>query len=141
MSQVEINKVLESQVAAFASANSVTKVVYENVGSSTLPQETHLRCEILPSTTRDPSIGAYHKRFGGLLRLQYMYFGIGKGTKPLYTIGDAAVEWFDRGKQFSNANVTVILDYTPYISDVKTESNFVYVTIDITYRCDVVKNT
>lgn len=140
MSQVEINKVLESQAASFAASKSITKVVYDNVGSSALPDATHLRCSILPVPTLDPSLGASHKRYVGVFRLQYMFFGIGKGSKPLYTISDAAVDWFKRGSKFSNSNVTVNIDYTPDVSSIRYENNFAYVTIDIGYRCDIVKN-
>lgn len=140
MSQVEINKVLESQTAAFATSKSISKVVYQNVGSSTLPDVTHLRCEILPSPTTSPTVGAQHRRYGGGLRLQYMLFGQGTGSKPLYTIGDGIASWFKRGSKFTNGNVTVVIDYPPDVSELKYESNFVYITIDITYRCDVIEN-
>ena len=140
MSQVEINKVLETQVASFATSSSISKVVYDNIGSSALPEVTHLRCEVIPVQTQDPSLGASHRRYAGVLRLQYMLLGVGKGSKPLYTISDAACNWFKRGKKFTNSVVTVNIDFTPYVSDLKYEGNFVYLTIDITYRCDVVEN-
>ena len=140
MSQVEINKVLESQVAAFATSKSISKVVYQNVGSSALPDVTHLRCEILPSPTVSTTVGASHRRYGGGLRLQYMLFGQGTGSKPLYTIGDAVASWFKRGSKFANGSVTVVIDYPPDVSEIKYESNFVYITVDITYRCEVVEN-
>lgn len=140
MSQVEINKVLEAQVAAFAASKSIATVTYQNVGGSTLPQVTHLRSEIIPVQTLDPSLGASHRRYAGVLRLQYMHLGIGGGSKPLYTVSDAAMAWFKRGKQFTNGNVVVRLDYSPDVSGLKYENNFVYITIDITYRCDVIEN-
>ena len=138
MSQVEINKVLEEQTAAFALDAGISKVVYQNVGSAASPSVTHLRCYVIPSKTVDPSIDSLFQRMGGTLRLQYFLLGIGEGTKPLYTLSDSAVKWFKRGKQFTNGEVVVRIDYSPNVSDLRYENNFVYVTIDVTYRCDVI---
>ena len=139
--QKEIRQVLEKEVASFATANSISKVVYEFVGTSALPTTTHLRCEVTPLPTQDPSVGNYHRRFVGNFRVQYFEVMTGQGCKPFETMADKIADWFKRGKEFAHptvSGVVVAFNYTPSISQVLQENNLLFITVDCTYRCDII---
>lgn len=139
--QKEIRLVLENEVLEFAAANSITKVVREFVGSSVLPTTTHLRCEVTPLPTQDPSIGNYHRRFTGNFRVQYFEPMTGRGCKSLETMADKIADWFKRGSNFphpTDSSVVVAFEYTPSISQVLQENNLIFITVDCVYRCDII---
>lgn len=135
MSQLKIRNALETNLAAFATTKSLP-VVWENVAA--IPSGSYLKATMFPAETVDPSIGASHKRYVGIFRITYYHNGLNTGMKAVETIVDDIVAYFPRGLELVKDGYSIRIERTPSSSSVGIESNYVYVSVSMYYRCDVI---
>jgi len=133
MSQVKIRQALESRLKAFADSKSL-KVLWENVGA--VPTGTHLRAFIFRSPTADPSIGANHKRYKGLFRVQVWSDTLTQGPLLAETLAEELVAYFPRALQITKDSIVVHIENTPSQGSISIETSWVCVSVEMTYRTD-----
>lgn len=136
MAQVEIRNALETRLAAFATATGVT-VLYENDASEPIAV-THLRPAIFPSPTKNPSMGAYHRRYNGIFKVQCWVDSLNNGPADTEALAEELVAWFPRGLELIKNGISVHIENTPSQSGLSPESNHCVVTVEMIYRADVV---
>jgi hypothetical protein len=137
MSQVKIRQALESRLKAFATSKSLT-VIWENVSS--IPTGTYLRASIYRAPTQDPSIGAKHKRYRGIFRVQVCYEGLNTGPMPVETLAEELVAYFPRALKLTKDSVVVSIENTPSQSSISVEATWAVISIEMAYRADVITN-
>ena len=137
MSRVKIRAALENAVNTFASVHGL-QVAWEN--KSAIPTVDYLRVQLFPGNTQDPSIGAIHKRYVGVLRLTLEIKDLDNGPLKIETLSGALCDAFPRGMVFTKDDTTVSIDSTPSESSVNIDSTFVCISVDAIYRCDVITN-
>jgi len=133
MSQVKIRQALESRLKAFADTKSL-KVLWENVG--VVPTGTHLRAFIYRAPTGDPSIGAKHKRYKGIFRVQVWSETLGKGPLDVEALAEEIVAYFPRALQITKDSIVVHIENTPSQGSVSIETNWVCISVEMVYRTD-----
>jgi hypothetical protein len=136
--QVKIRAALQKRLKTFADGKSL-KVLWEN-DSALSTADTHLRVMLFPSPTRDPSIGAIHKRYGGILRVLVYSATLGKGPVAATTLAEEIVDLFPRGLQIEESGVNVQIDNTPNQSSLMIDGNFVVVEVEVFYRAEFITN-
>lgn len=137
MALKEIRNVIESRLKTFAASKTIP-VVYENVGSEVA--SSHFRIFIYPSPTQDPSIGAKHRRYRGIVRIQYYSTDLGKGVATIEAMGEELVALFPRALQLTKNSVTTMIENTPSQSSIGYESNYCWVTVEFNYRTEIITN-
>lgn len=136
MAQVEIRNALETRLAAWATTKGVT-VLWENDVSDPIAA-THLRPTLFPSPTQNPSLGAYHRRYKGIFRVQCWIDNLNAGPADVEAFAEELVAWFPRGLVLNKGGVYVHIEYTPSQSGILPESNHCVVTVETIYRADVI---
>lgn len=137
MSQVKIRQALEKHLKTFATSKSL-KVLWENV--SAVPTGSHLRATIFRSPTQDPSIGAKHKRYRGLFRIQVWHDSLNTGPAAVEALAEEIVAHFPRALQLTKDTVVVHIENTPSQGSISIEANWAVITIECVYRADVITN-
>lgn len=137
MSRAKIRAALENAVSAFAALN-ILQVVWENKG--TIPTVNYISVQLFPGRTQDPSIGAIHKRYVGVLRLTLALKDLSNGPAKIEALSGLLCDAFPRGKVFTKDDTTVSIDSTPSESSINIDSTFVCISVDAIYRCDVITN-
>lgn len=137
MSQLKIRNALETKLASFATAKSIP-VVWEN--KSNIPTGSYIKATLFPSPTRDPSIGANHQRYLGIFRMTYYCTDLNKGMGAIEAFVDGLVKHFPRGLQLNKDGFVIHIENTPSTTSVSYESNYLYVSVEVYYRCDVITN-
>ena len=137
MSRVKIRAALENAVSAFAVLNGL-QVVWENKGA--VPTVDYIRVQLFPGNTQDPSIGAIHKRYVGVLRLTLAIKDLANGPTKIEALSGLLCDAFPRGKVLTKDTTVVSIDSTPSESSVNIDSTFVCISVDAIYRCDVITN-
>jgi hypothetical protein len=133
MSQVKIRQALENRLQAFATSKSL-KVLWENV--SAVPAGTHLRATLFRAPTQDPSIGAQHKRYRGLFRVQVWHDSLNTGPASVEALAEEIVAYFPRALQLTKDDVVVHIENTPSQGSVSIEAKWAVVTVEMSYRSD-----
>lgn len=136
MAQVEIRNALETRLAAWATANSLT-VLWENDDSPPVA-ESHIRPVMYPSPTANPSLGTQHKRYRGIFRIQCWLDKLNLGPAEVESVAESLVDYFPRGLQLTKGDVTVHIENTPSQSGISPESNHCVVSVEMVYRADVI---
>ena len=77
----------------------------------------------------------------GNFRVQYFEPKTGQGALSLELMSDKIAGWFKRGSTFSYEGVNIIFDFSPTQSDLLYENDLVFITVDCTYRCDIIETT
>jgi len=131
--QTKIRQALEKRLNTFAATNSL-KVLWENFGA--VPTGTHLRAHLFRSPTQDPSIGAQHKRYRGLFRIQVWHDTLGKGPSAVEALAEQIVALFPRALQITQDDVVVHIENTPSQGSVSVEATWAVVSIELAYRAD-----
>lgn len=137
MSRAKVRAALENAVNAFATANSL-QVLWENKGA--IPAVNYIRTQLFPGVTQDPSIGAKHKRYVGILRMTLAIKDLDNGPLKVEQLSGLLCDAFPRGKVFTKDDITVSIDSTPNESSINIDSTFVCISVDAIYRCDVITN-
>jgi hypothetical protein len=133
MSQSKIRTALEQRLKTFADAKPLP-VAWENFGQ--VPTGTHLRAFLFRSPTQDPSIGAQHKRYRGLFRIQVWHASVGAGAASVEALAEEIVALFPRALQLTKDSVVVHIENTPSQGSVSIEANWAVITIEMAYRAD-----
>lgn len=138
MAQVEIRNAIETRLAAFAATKSIP-ILWENVAAEP-PSYTHFRVTLFPSPTSNPSLGAYHRRYKGIYRVQCWVNSLNTGPQESEALAEELVAYFPLGLQMTESGVTVHIEKTPSQSGIAIESNHNVVTVEMIYRADVITN-
>jgi len=137
VSQLKIRNALETRLASFATSKAIP-VLWEN--KSSIPTTSYLKAEIFKSPVRDPSIGANHRRYLGIFRVTYYCTDLNKGMGGVESFMDDLANYFPRGLQLTKDSIVVHIEATPSQTSVGYESNYLYTSVEIYYRCDVITN-
>ena len=143
MSQIKIRQALQTPLVGFAASKNL-KVAWENV-SFDPAGKSYLRAFIFRSPTQDPSIGAVHKRYKGIFRIQWMVSltdsaYANKGAEAIEVLAEELVALYPRGLQFTKDGVVVHIEGTPLQSSISYDSAYAVVTVEAVYRTDVITN-
>ena len=133
MSQATIRAALEGHLKVWADAHGLP-VAWEN--SDLTPTTNHLRCFILPSQIQNPSMGVEHKRYRGILRVQYFSTALNEYARPIESIMDQLVDLFPRGLAIEKDGLTVNIQSTPSMSRLYIDGQWVYSNIETDYRAE-----
>ena len=137
MGRQHVRAAIESEIVSFANTNSL-EVWGENVPAR--PSSDYVQIQLFPGKTQDPSIGANHKRYVGILRATLALKDLTNGPSKIEALSGAFCDIFYRGSVFVKDDATVVIDSTPSESSVGFDTVFVYVSVDVVYRCDVITN-
>ena len=136
MAQVEIRNALETRLATWATTKGFA-VIWENDASPPI-EASHLRSEMFPSPTQNPSMGAYHRRYKGIFRVQCWLDKLNNGPADVEAFAEELVALFPRGLVLTKGGVDVHIEYTPSQSGISPESNHCVVIVEMIYRADVI---
>lgn len=141
MSQVKIRQALQTPLVAFAASKNM-KVAWENVQFDPA-SKSYLRAFVFISPTQDPSIGALHKRYTGIFRVQFMASltdstYINKGAEVIEAVGEEIVALYPRGLQLTKDGVVVHIEGTPSQASISYDNAYAVVTVEMIYRSDVI---
>lgn len=137
MSQLFVRNALETTLAAFAASKSNIPVVWENIKS--IPTVSYLKAFMFPAATQDPSFGNQHKRYTGMFRVTYYSTQLNVGMNAITSFVEDLVNYFPRGLQLVSGGLTTNITNTPSVSSPNYDGNFIYVTVDILYRADLIE--
>ena len=143
MSQTKIRQALQTPLVAFASSKNL-KVAWENINFDPAGK-SYLRAFLFRSPTQDPSIGAIHKRYKGIFRVQWMVSltdsaYANKGAEVIEALAEEIVALYPRGLQLTKDGVVVHIEGTPSQSSISYDSAWAIVTIETIYRTDIITN-
>jgi hypothetical protein len=137
MSTLKVRNALETHLAAYATTKNIP-VVWENISS--IPTTSYIKATLYPATTINPSLGVDHQRLVGLFRMTYYSKELNKGVSAVQTVAEDLIALFPRGLQLTSSGVTVWIPNTPSASSIIPEGNYIYLSVDLYYRADIIKN-
>ena len=91
---------------------------------------------LLPSRTQNPTLGDGFFREIGLFQISLGYPD-GEGTGGIETKAAALCKQFARGHVFIDANVTVRIDESPFVSRVDTGNGWLLLAVSVPYCADI----
>ena len=137
MALVEIRSALEKQIKTYVDSKALS-FVPENV--STIPTGNYIKVVIGDIGVADPSLGVVHQRYRGIMRVTVYLKNLNNGITPIMTVAEEIRDLFYRGLQLTKSGVVVQIPNTPEIRSPGYSEGYIYLAVDIPFRCDIIKN-
>lgn len=138
MSNRKVRRALEKAVKQWATENSKLVIYQGTKSSNTEPEKIEMT--LIPDEVDAPTIGGFHSRHTGVVRLLVKKGEVDKGMGAVETIAESLFGYFYRGRVFTEVDYKAHIEKPVTVRTGFVDGMYTVVPVDIFYRVDFFTN-